>query len=68
MDFDVDIYLEDALNLMRRGFRKAEAIYGEGFGGHDLFIAVRDAVDRELARVSGRQGGRSAARCPETPA
>ncbi|MCG7348844.1 hypothetical protein [Sphingomonas sp. ACRSK] len=51
-DFDVDIYLEDALHLMRRGFRKAESLYGEGFGGHDLFIAVRNAVDRELARTS----------------
>lgn len=45
-DFPMEAYLADAMHLLRRGFRKAEALYGDYFGGANIFIAVRDAVDR----------------------
>lgn len=42
--FPMDAFLDNALHLMRRGFRKAERRFGDGFEGVSLFRAIRDAI------------------------
>jgi hypothetical protein len=42
--FPMEAFIDNALHLMRRGFRKAERRFGNRFVGIDTFRAVRDAI------------------------
>ncbi|MBA3831641.1 MAG: hypothetical protein H0X34_07070 [Chthoniobacterales bacterium] len=46
-----ETYLTLALHRMRAGFRKAEKRFGDGFAGHSLFVAIRDAVGDAVKSV-----------------
>lgn len=43
-DFPMEAYLDNALHLMRRGYRKAERRFGDRSVGYDLFRAIKEAV------------------------
>ena len=42
--FDIEAFLENAMHLMRRGFRKAERRFGQDTTGVDLFRRFKEAV------------------------
>lgn len=42
--FPLEAFLDNALHLMRTGYRKAERRFGCGYGGVDTFRAIKQAV------------------------
>lgn len=54
-DFPLEAYLDNALHLMRRGFRKAERRFGSGFEGYTLFRRIRDAVATSRPDYEGQE-------------
>jgi hypothetical protein len=54
-DFPLEAYLENALHLMRRGYRKAERRFGERFQGINLFKAIKDAVNGARPEWEGQE-------------
>jgi hypothetical protein len=50
---DVEAFLDNALHLMRRGFRKAERRFGDGFLGVDTFRRVMEAIKPHAKNLDG---------------
>ncbi len=51
----LEAYLDNALHLMRRGFRKAERRFGDRFAGINLFKAIQQAVKRTHIDFEGQE-------------
>jgi hypothetical protein len=43
-DFPMEAFMDNALHLMRTGFRKAQRRFGDGYEGVSLFRSIRDAI------------------------
>ena len=69
--FPLEAYLENALHLLRTGYRKAERRFGPDYDGIDLFRAIKRAVSPHASRVEAEgqifrlSYGRGEARCDE---
>lgn len=64
-------YLKLALHRMRAGFRKAERRFGDGYGGWELYRAIKEAVAGIKPDFEGQEFllayGAGEARCYEAP-
>lgn len=54
--FPIDCFLDNALHLMRTGYRKAERRFGSGYEGIDTFRAVKEAVKPHARSLQDRYG------------
>lgn len=50
-----DAYLDNALHLMRRGFRKAQRRFGDGYVGINQFKAIKQAVKLHRPEFEGQE-------------
>ncbi|WP_420381692.1 hypothetical protein [Novosphingobium sp.] len=54
-DAPVEAYLDNALHLMRSGFRKAERRFGDRFAGLNLYKAIQEEVGRVSIDYEGQE-------------